>query len=309
MCRMVTHRQRDWNGLLNSVSLSLPQHALTCWQQRGKVLAMKWSHSWAAMPLSFALMFSVGACQGLRPLAEVERDGAGQGWLCEGSDGGWGCVADGESKRSPRTPSEAPRVADQAQTPRVARTKAEPVPATTTDRRQAEREASARRQEQAATPRSDKAPSRPRDRQREALASPSNEAAAPPPPRPAAATPAPPPPRTELPLYRQLAHGGDALPDLLALPAHFFVLQLIAMPSQELLDNFAIEQGLRNTVSTRIARDGEILYVLLAGVYEDQHTAERALVSLPPEVRALRPWIRPLGLLQRAMRQVDAGAR
>ena len=263
------------------------------------------------MPLLIALMFGIGACQGLRPLAEVERDGAGQGWLCEGSDGGWGCVADGESKLPPRTPSEAPRVADQAQTPRVARTKAEPASATTADRRQSEREASARRQEQAATSRSDKAPSRPRDRQREALASPSNEAAAPPPPRPVMATPTPVPhpPRAELPLYRQLAHGGDALPDLLALPAHFFVLQLIAMPSQELLDNFAIEQGLRNTVSTRIARDGEILYVLLAGVYEDQNTAERALVSLPPEVRTLQPWIRPLGLLQRAMRQVDAGAR
>lgn len=261
------------------------------------------------MPLLLALMFGIGACQGLRPLAEVERDGAGQGWLCEGSDGGWGCVADGESKLPSRTPSESPRVADQAKTPRVAQTSAEPASATPTDRRQTERQAPARRQEQTATPRSDEAPSRTENRQREALASPSNEAAAPPPPRPAAATTAPAPSRAEPPLYRQLAHGGDALPDLLALPAHFFVLQLIAMPSQELLDNFAIEQGLRNTVSTRIARDGEILYVLLAGVYEDQGTAERALTSLPPEVRALRPWIRPLGLLQRAMRRVDAAAR
>ena len=104
-------------------------------------------------------------------------------------------------------------------------------------------------------------------------------------------------------MYRQLAHGGDAQADLLTLPANFYALQLLAMSSQEALDGFATEQGLRDTISTRVARDGNVFYVLLAGIYEDQDAAERALASLPPAVQALPPWIRPLGLLQRAMRQ------
>lgn len=108
-------------------------------------------------------------------------------------------------------------------------------------------------------------------------------------------------------MYRQLAHSGDAQADLLSLPANFYALQLLAMSSQEALDSFAAEQGLRQTISTRVARDGTVFYVLLAGIYADQDAAERALASLPPAVQALPPWIRPLGLLQRAMRQAGGG--
>ena len=145
------------------------------------------------------------------------------------------------------------------------------------------------------------------DQPRETTANRIAETTAPPQsPRSATPPPNPPPPsptpNSELPLYRQLAQGGDEPADPLALPASFYALQLLAMSSQEALDSFAAEQGLHDTISARVARDGDIYYVLLAGIYADQDAAEQALASLPPAVRALRPWIRPLGLLQQAIR-------
>lgn len=263
------------------------------------------------------LLLGVGACGGLRPLADVERDGGQRDWLCEGTAAGdgWECTPESDEAlaaiertaavASPSsaeaapphppapTPSQPPHEAvpgpDAASPATIA---VAPEPAADQQRLN-----NARVQSEARSQRPDAAPS-PRDAARPTdPVQPRQPPASPPPP-------SPPTPSSELPLYRQLAQGGEAPADPLALPANFYALQLLAMSSQEALDSFAAEQGLSDTISTRVARDGDIYYVLLAGIYADQDAAEQALASLPPAVRALRPWIRPLGLLQQAIRQV-----
>ena len=286
-------------------------------------------HGWAhlsATTLLATLALVISACQGLRPLADVEREQSD--WLCQGTatGDGWDCTAEGDeiadasppsavaaprpeqmpapSQPSPEaqpTPENKPNVADAAPQAPVA-----VAPQPTAPQSEPETPPAPAVSRQNETPTKEQPPEAP-----EATARDSAETAAPPQPqRPVPAprpAPAAPTSSADLPLYRQLAHSGDAQADLLTLPANFYALQLLAMSSQEALDSFAAEQGLRQTISTRVARDGNVFYVLLAGIYADQDAAERALASLPPAVQALPPWIRPLGLLQRAMRQAGGG--
>ena len=282
---------------------AFPAVPLTRQLQPGKVVAMrsaKWPHVLAASTAAVALLFG-SACQGLRPLAEVEREGAQDKWLCERSpNGGWDC-ADRESARRLEGVAPPAGVVAQADAP----TANVDAPAAPSAGRQAIREAPA------APPRQ-KTPAAGVEPLRQAPPPPAIEPpeSVRPPRTPPAATRPPPvsvPSPAQSPLDRQLAHPGETPLDLLALPAGYYALQLLAMSSQETLDAFAVEHGLRDTIRVRVVRGGEVFYVLLAGVYADQDAAEQALESMPVAVRALRPWIRPLGLLQRAMREAEAG--
>ena len=128
---------------------------------------------------------------------------------------------------------------------------------------------------------------------------------------PVATQPVAPPPAAppavagNLPLYVQLAHRLDGTP-LLELPSDFFAVQLFAALSQAKVEEVAVDSGLESMAGARVERDGKIFFVLLAGVYADRERAERAANSLPPNIRALRPWVRSLGGLQASMRRADA---
>ena len=271
-------------------------------------------------PASVLLIVAVGGCGGLRPLADVEREQARGNWLCEGaSNGGWDCIDDKEAvqRAAARHPSTSATVNEVAPPPASSRS---PISAADRARQQELLARVSREREGAASPpaATERPPTDATPRS-EQPAAPSEEVAdrTPPPaieraPAPAVEqtpvlpvveqAPAPPVPPPNLPLYRRLSEAATSL-DLLALPADYYALQLLAMSSQEALDSFAAEQGLQGALATRVARDGKIFHVLLAGVYADQAAAEQALGSLPATVRALRPWIRPVGLLQKAIRQ------
>ncbi len=89
------------------------------------------------------------------------------------------------------------------------------------------------------------------------------------------------------------------------LPAEFYALQLLAMSTPEELAQFTAERRLSGMASVRVERNGDIYYVLLAGIYENSETAERAAISLEAELDGLEPWIRPLRTLLDAMRRAD----
>ena len=128
---------------------------------------------------------------------------------------------------------------------------------------------------------------------------------------PVATQPVAPPPAAppavagNLPLYVQLAHRLDGTP-LLELPSDFFAVQLFAALTRAKVEEVAVDSGLESMAGARVERDGKIFFVLLAGVYADRERAERAANSLPPNIRALRPWVRSLGGLQASMRRADA---
>ena len=97
----------------------------------------------------------------------------------------------------------------------------------------------------------------------------------------------------------------DAAPEVMDLPAHYFAVQIAASSSLASLDRILVEKRLPGMIVVRIERDGELLYVLLAGVYADRQVADRAAALLPAEIRAMEPWARRLGPLQDAMRRAE----
>ena len=64
-------------------------------------------------------------------------------------------------------------------------------------------------------------------------------------------------------------------------------------------------QNLYNMSAARIEQNGQVLYVLLLGVYESKEIAQSAVAVMPTEVQSLKPWIRPIEGLQDAMMRGD----
>lgn len=121
-----------------------------------------------------------------------------------------------------------------------------------------------------------------------------------------------PTPAPALPPHLRLAYRTDGPVALTDLPAHFYAVQLMASSSLSSLKRFSTEKGLSNMTAAPIERDGELLYVLLAGIYENREIANRAAALLPDNLRAEAPWVRALGPLQNAMRRAEdllAGAK
>ncbi len=135
-----------------------------------------------------------------------------------------------------------------------------------------------------------------------------------PPPLPSRVAPPPTaaaPPRIEpdgpaaIPLYQRLAFQPDRPTDIADLPGSYYAIQLIAMSSQEDLEGFIADNNLPVMSGAVVERDGERFYALLAGIYTDRDTAERAARSLPEELAAHTPWVRSLASLQAAMARAE----
>ena len=108
-----------------------------------------------------------------------------------------------------------------------------------------------------------------------------------------------------LPLYRRLAYQPDRDLRLLELPAEFYVVQLVAMSTQEEAEQFAAARGLQGTATARIERNGRLYFVLLAGIYDDDEAAERAAISIEDALDGTQAWVRPLRTLQDAIRRAE----
>ena len=91
---------------------------------------------------------------------------------------------------------------------------------------------------------------------------------------------------------------------LLELPATHYAVQLVALRTESELQDLVARYGLDHLIRTRIDRDGEAFHVLLLGVYADIDDARRAVAALPPRLRDITPWVRPLGSLREAMQRV-----
>ena len=104
-----------------------------------------------------------------------------------------------------------------------------------------------------------------------------------------------------IPQYVQLAYVPERKTPLLELPAHYWIVQALALSSKEALEAFAQKHQLQGMTAARIAQDGKLFYILLLGVYETRERAARAIENVPPPFDNLSLWLRPLGSLQAAM--------
>jgi septal ring-binding cell division protein DamX len=103
------------------------------------------------------------------------------------------------------------------------------------------------------------------------------------------------------PKYARLAYRPAQSTRLLDVPDTFWTVQLIALSSKQALETYARRQRLGRMSAARIARNGQLYYALLLGVYETEEIAREATVDLPEPLNQLALWVRPLVSLQRAI--------
>jgi septal ring-binding cell division protein DamX len=108
--------------------------------------------------------------------------------------------------------------------------------------------------------------------------------------------------RDERPAYQSLAFEPDQPMKLTDLPPDYYAVQVVALKSQRAVEKWVKERGLTHMSVARIAKDDEILFVVLLGVYPDRASAERAVDERPPPLRDVTPWVRKLSSLQAAIR-------
>ena len=108
-----------------------------------------------------------------------------------------------------------------------------------------------------------------------------------------------------MPIYQQLAYQPDEPTSLLDLPGDYWAAQIIALPSEEELEEYAAEHNLSGVSAARIAIKDNLFYVLLLGIYESEEIAETAIADLPPPFDIDKPWLRPLQSLQQEIIEGD----
>ncbi|WP_343553850.1 SPOR domain-containing protein [Pantoea sp.] len=78
-----------------------------------------------------------------------------------------------------------------------------------------------------------------------------------------------------------------------------YTLQLSGASKEESLNAWAKKQNLSGYHVYKTTRNGEPWYVLVSGAYATPADAKRAVASLPAEVRAANPWVKPLSQVKK----------
>ncbi len=86
-------------------------------------------------------------------------------------------------------------------------------------------------------------------------------------------------------------------------PGSHFTLQLSGASQSSTLNAFARQQGLKNYLVYQTARDGKPWFVLVSGNYASSAEAKRAISSLPAEVQAKKPWVKPVHQVQQDLKK------
>ncbi|MGL4859326.1 MAG: SPOR domain-containing protein [Enterobacteriaceae bacterium] len=88
-----------------------------------------------------------------------------------------------------------------------------------------------------------------------------------------------------------------------SLPAGNYTLQLSGASRSESLNAFARKNNLSHYRVYETRRDGKPWYVLISGSYASQGEARKAAESLPADVKALKPWAKPMKQVRRELQQ------
>lgn len=86
-------------------------------------------------------------------------------------------------------------------------------------------------------------------------------------------------------------------------PGSHFTLQLSGASQSNSLNSFARQQGLKNYTVYQTERDGKPWFVLVSGNYASSADAKRAIASLPADVQAKKPWVKPVHQVQQDLKK------
>lgn len=84
--------------------------------------------------------------------------------------------------------------------------------------------------------------------------------------------------------------------------SNYYTLQLASSTNARLIQKYFIENGLAGKAGYyKNKREGEDWYALIYGSYPSVKLANKAISSLPKDLRKWSPWVRKLGSIQRIM--------
>jgi len=81
-----------------------------------------------------------------------------------------------------------------------------------------------------------------------------------------------------------------------------YILQLSSASRPDTLHAYAKQQKLQNYLVYPTQRNGKPWYVLVSGNYASSEQAKRAIVTLPADVQAKKPWVRPARQVQQELK-------
>lgn len=110
-----------------------------------------------------------------------------------------------------------------------------------------------------------------------------------------------PPREAAAPAHAAVESGSVAA--LKSAPGSHFTLQLSGASQSNSLNAFAHQQGLKNYTVYQTERDGKPWFVLVSGNYASSAEAKRAIASLPADVQAKKPWVKPVHQVQQALKK------
>ena len=110
---------------------------------------------------------------------------------------------------------------------------------------------------------------------------------------------------SDLPLYVQLSYKPGQPINISKLPPEFYVVQLMSLTEKANLEAYFAKHKLIGLSAARVESNGQILYVLLLGIYENYANAQQASENMPADLSDIKPWIRSLKSLQKAMLRAD----
>ncbi|KKB06526.1 SPOR domain-containing protein [Pantoea anthophila] len=88
-----------------------------------------------------------------------------------------------------------------------------------------------------------------------------------------------------------------------SLPGGSYTLQLSGASKAESLNAWAKQQNLSGYHVYKTTRNGQAWYVLVSGSYATPADAKRAVASLPADVRAKNPWVKPVSQVKKEASQ------
>ncbi|KFK93082.1 MULTISPECIES: SPOR domain-containing protein [unclassified Serratia (in: enterobacteria)] len=88
-----------------------------------------------------------------------------------------------------------------------------------------------------------------------------------------------------------------------AAPGSHYTLQLSSASRPDTLKAFAKQHSLQNFTVYETKRDGKPWFVLVSGNYASSADAKRAVATLPAEVQAKKPWVRPVHQVQQDLKK------
>ncbi|MDN0123705.1 SPOR domain-containing protein [Yersinia aleksiciae] len=86
-------------------------------------------------------------------------------------------------------------------------------------------------------------------------------------------------------------------------PGSHFTLQLSSASRSDTLNAYAKQQKLADYHVYETKRDGKPWYILVSGNYASSADAKRAITTLPADVQAKKPWVKPVQQVQQDLKK------